>query len=215
MNDHFQDLRQHLELPDSKRDEHWENKFFSLFPHSNVTLLNDLPQQGPDNFPYLLVECKPDSTEPATKVIEFASTKGLGLAVNPTKVYPDYIFTFGMLWNFRLTGRFSNNTKIQPDKTIEMNEGQKILAGPPHSSYLPEDVRQLLRQFLIEQGAFRPRILVVGINNEFDLCFSLESLGNPQTAEHDGILQALSWFLPPDYRLALISEKGLPAFIDL
>jgi hypothetical protein len=189
--------------------------FFQLFPHSKVSILNELPQQGPDGFPYLLVDCKPDSTEPVAQVLSFASTKGIGLAVNPTKVYPDYIFTFGMLWNFRANGRFANEAKIQAKKVLDIPEGQKLLAGPPHPSYLPDDVRQLLRQFLIEQGAFQPRILVVGVNGEFDLCFSLESLGTPPTKEHEGILQALSWFLPPDYRLALISEKGLPAFIEL
>jgi hypothetical protein len=112
----LEELRKLLEMPDSKRDEKWEHSFFQLFPHSKVSILNELPQQGPDGFPYLLVDCKPDSTEPVAQVLSFASTKGIGLAVNPTKVYPDYIFTFGMLWNFRANGRFANEAKIQAKK---------------------------------------------------------------------------------------------------
>jgi hypothetical protein len=46
----------------------------------------------------------------------------------------------------------------------------------------------------------------------YDLCFSLESFGNPPETEHKGLAEALSWFLPAHYSIALISEKLLPGF---
>ena len=52
-------------------------------------------------------------------------------------------------------------------------------------------------------------------NIHFDLCFSLESLGNPPDNEHEGIAEALSWFLPTHYSIVLISEKSLPEFLPL
>ena len=50
---------------------------------------------------------------------------------------------------------------------------------------------------------------------DYDLAFSLESLGNPPDKEHIGILEALSWFFPTHYSLMLISQKGLPLFTEL
>ena len=59
-------------------------------------------------------------------------------------------------------------------------------------------------------------VLVMSTDGEnYDFCFSLESLGNPPEAEHSGIAEAISWFLPPHYSLLLIGEKDLPKFIDL
>lgn len=205
----------HLQTPDSKRDEHWEKKFFELFPQSLITLESNTPQEGPDGFPYFLAEVQPQSTEPALKLIEFVSSRGIGLVVNASKGYPDYIFNFGMLWNYRMTGRFLNEARIQPSKEFSLQPGQKILAGSPHSSYLPPEIRTLLRQFLMEQGFFNPKILVVGVENEFDLCFSKNSFGNLAEADTENLLRAISWFLPQDYRLALVSEAGLPTFEDL
>jgi hypothetical protein len=40
-------------------------------------------------------------------------------------------------------------------------------------------------------------------------------LGNPPTKEHQGIAEAISWFLPPHYSIVLISETGLPPFAAL
>jgi hypothetical protein len=61
-----------------------------------------------------------------------------------------------------------------------------------------------------------PRILVMSTDRKhYDLAFSLESLGNPPTKEHQGIAEAITWFLPPHYSVVLVSEKDLPEFIAL
>ena len=38
--------------------------------------------------------------------IEWLSDKGVGMVVNPTKGVPDYVFTYGMLWNYRERAQF-------------------------------------------------------------------------------------------------------------
>ena len=50
---------------------------------------------------------------------------------------------------------------------------------------------------------------------QYEFGISLESLGNPPETEHAGIAEAISWFLPPHYSIVLISEKGMPQFVDL
>jgi len=210
-------LLTHLQLPEAKRGMNWEKDFLKFFPSAFVTLTSEQAESGPDNFPYLLVEVKPDSTEPIQKIIEWLETRGIGLVVNPQKGYPDYIFTYGMIVNFKERGEFFTDTKIRTEKDVAFKPEEKVLFGEPSVQYLPTQTRSLIKQFLQEQGILQPRALlaVLNPNTEFeayDLLFSVESLGKPPENEHQGILQAISWFLPSHYSIAMVSERDLPPF---
>ncbi|MGZ3690877.1 MAG: hypothetical protein ACXVAX_05210, partial [Pseudobdellovibrio sp.] len=181
------------------------------------------PQQGPDGWPYLITETQVDGqpvgdkNDSTQKIIHWLSTRGIGLVVNPRKLpYPDYVFSYGMLWSFRETGYFIKFNEIEKGSQLVVEENAAVRTGPPTKEYLPDYVRQVLKDFFRDQSVFDAKILMIstdGIN--YDLCFSLESLGNPPESEHEGILEALAWFLPPHYSLAVISEKGLPTFESL
>lgn len=205
-----------VQIPDEKRDPQWETDFFMSITSGNLKLLHEAPQTGPDGWPYMLAATSEDATEPANKIMQWAATKGIGIAVNPHKDYPDYVFTYGMLWHFKETGLFYRTADEVPVGTLEMSEGQKLHAGPPAPHYLPQYVRNILKEFFRDQGILQPRILVMSTDRKnYDLAISLESLKNPPTKEHQGIAEAISWFLPPHYSLVLVSEKGLPPFVEL
>lgn len=205
-----------VKLPDSQRDHQWEIDFFMQLSQGNIKLLHEAPQQGPDSWPYLLAETSEDATEPANRIIQWAALKGVGLVINPMKSYPDYVFTYGMLWHFKETGLFYRTAEQAPVGTLEINEGQGLHAGPPAPHYLPQYVRTILKQFFLDQSVLNPRILVMSTDRKhYDLAFSLESLGNPPVKEHQGIAEAIAWFLPPHYSVVLVSEKGLPEFVSL
>lgn len=210
------DLHQLTDVPEEKRDIDWENQFLDALPNAKLKVLSADPQQGPDGWPYLLVETTTDAGEPAQKILEWLSMRGIGLVVNPTKGYPDFVLSFGMLWNFKQNNRFIFAQSSVPTGTIEMKEGQGLHAGIPSKEYLPDYVRNILREFFRDQSVLAPKILVMSQDRvHYDLAFSLESLGNPPEKEHQGIAEALSWFLPPHYSLILISEKDLPPFVEL
>ena len=99
-------LIEHAQKPESLRDRQWEETFIQLFLSSKVSFINDQPQTGPDGWPYLLVRVLPDSTEPVAKVFPWLCEQGVGLAVNPHKQMPDYIFTYGMVWGGFTHGLF-------------------------------------------------------------------------------------------------------------
>jgi hypothetical protein len=83
----------------------------------------------------------------------------------------------------------------------------------PDLNVLPIYVRRVLIEFLADQGVTEPRVNMISTTGEtYDLCFSLESLGNPPKEEHEGIAEALSWFLPLHYSLILITERMIPNF---
>lgn len=205
-----------VNIPDEQRDHKWEIDFFMAVTRSNLKLIHEAPQKGPDGWPYLLAETSVDATEPANKIMQWLAMKGVGLVINPHKSYPDYVFTYGMLWHFKETGLFYRTADEAPVGTLELEKGQGLHAGPPAPHYLPQYVRNILKQFFLDQNVMRPRILVMSQDRKnYDLAFSLESLGNPPTNEHQGVAEAISWFLPPHYSIVLVSEIGLPEFTDL
>ncbi|MCK6597191.1 MAG: hypothetical protein L6Q37_02405 [Bdellovibrionaceae bacterium] len=212
-----------LTVAHDKRDVSWENNFFNLLTASHVNILSADPQIGPDNWPYLMAEWneKSDKTmepdkEETQKVIQWLSDKGIGLVINPMKEYPDYVFTYGMIWSFKETGFFYRTDTVSSTESLPSDGTTQFYYGPPSQQYLPDYVRKVLREFFRDQGLMNVKLLMLSSDNkEFDLAFSLESLGNPPKEEHEGIAEAISWFLPPHYPILLIGEKNLPTFIDL
>lgn len=220
-------LNELLKASEDQRNFNWDEQFFKQFCEAEVRLLSPDPQQGPDGWPYLICETlntkesesQIESIESVQKLFFWLATRGIGLVVNPRRnPYPDYVFSYGMIWNFRETGFF-----IRPDlaqKNMQTNEvdyqSKKLHAGPPTEQFLPLYVRKVLKDFFRDQMVMKPRMLMISTDGQnYDLCFSLESLGNPPDAEHAGIAEAIAWFLPTHYSIVLVSQQGLPEFVDL
>lgn len=209
----LQDL---VQTPEDQRDVQWEYRFFDALAAGKLRVVSPDPQRGPDGWPYLMTETSDQATEPAPKIIQWLATRGIGLVVNPGKSYPDFVFNYGMLWHFKETGLFVRPQAEVPAGTVELKEGQGLHAGPPTPEYLPPYVRGILREFFRDQGLLAVKILVMSQDRKhYDLAISLESMGNPPAHEHQGIAEAVSWFLPSHYSLLLVSEKGLPEFTAL
>lgn len=208
-------LDQLILVPQDARDEKWEDQFLQKFAESSVTLLTQDPQTGPDGWPYLLVTTS-EGGEPSQKVLDWASTRGIGLAINPQKDYPDFVLSWGMIWNFRETKRFLLRQTDARDESAALDLKNIAHAGTPTPQYLPNYVRQVLREFFRDQGLLAVKILVISSDKKnYDLAFSLQSLGNPPENEWNGVAEAISWFLPAHYSIVLASEEGLPPFSDL
>jgi len=206
-----------LAIPDVKRDQAWETKFFQALMLTNFKLLSPEPQTGPDNWPYLLAEIDEKATESPHQIFGWLAERGIGLALNPMKEYPDYVFSYGMIWSFKETGLFYK--EISNDKqsgVVDFDIGSLVHAGSPTEEYLPIYVKKIIKDFFRDQGILAPKILLISTDRKnYDLAISLESLGNPPELEHQGIAEAVSWFLPPHYSLLLVSEEGMPPFFDL
>ncbi len=205
-----------IQIPEEERDSEWEKSFLAILPQIKLTLVYDTPQMGPDHFPYLLAETSKDGKESAAKILKWLSDKGIGLVINPNQKFPDYIFTYGMIWNYITTGKFQSSIMLATSPDIEIEAGSTFYVGTPSEAYLPKKVRDILREYLQDQGVMKPKIIMISKNNvDFDICFSQESFGNPAATEHRGILEAISWFLPTHYSVAFISEQNLPDFQNL
>jgi len=211
------DLFQLLSQPESYRNEEWERALMVAFAEAKVELSSQDAKSGPDGWPYLYVKVSPQAGEPVTRVVDWLSTRGIGLVLNAYKMMPDYIFTYGMIWNFKETGQFQQFDVAPKTGPVHYDPSEPMIFGPPSEAFLPKYVRQVLRQFLHAQGVKYPKVLVM-TNKDYsqtDLIVSLDSLGNPPEREHKALAEALSWFMPNHYPLVLAPETGLPKFVDL
>lgn len=207
-----------LSAPEEARNQKWEVDFFTHFVEDKIHLVYPDPKPGPDKWPYMMAQTTATQypAEPVLKVLHWLHDKGIGLVINANKRLPDYVFTYGMLWNYKETGQFISDFTSLNETKFELDTTKNYYYGYPTKNFLPDYVRKILKDFFLQQSIVAPRILLLSKNEkDFDFCFSLESLGNPPPKEHGGILEAISWFLPSHYKLCLISEKNLPIFQNL
>jgi hypothetical protein len=207
-----------IQQPEVRRDDAWEAAFLTLFPQLKVQIESEQAKQGPDGFPYLFVSTEDQGTEPVVEVVRWLADKGIGLVVNAHKMLPDYVFPYGMLWNFVETGRFL--MPLAADQTsgeVVYGQKKKVLTGPPSEKYLPPYVRKTIAEFLRAQGIENPRVLVVTTEDfkEVDLVLSETCLKGIAKAEHQKFAEMLAWFLPLHYTLVIGAETGLPNFYSL
>lgn len=207
-----------VQVDPAARDEAWERAFLAALPQARVKVLSPEAKAGPDGWPYLFVATdESPEAEPLVNVLNWLSSRGIGLAVNPDKDAPDFVLTYGMVWNFRERGQFLSEMPTEARSgSIEVTAGQEVLTAQPSEHYLPDYVRSILKQFLADQGVFVPKILMVSFDKKnYDLCFSTESFKSPSPADQGAYAEALGWFLPAHYVVSMISEKALPGFQSL
>lgn len=208
-----------IQQPETARDERWEAEFLDGILPRRVQLEGNEAKEGPDGWPYFFVrtEVSEGEGEPFVEIVKWLASRGIGLAVNTHKMLPDYIFPYGMLWNYVETGRFVLPQAALEGGEVAFNENEKVIFGAPSEKYLPLYVRSVLREFLLAQGFTTPRVLVATSQDykKTDLILSLDSLGGLPKSQHKTLAEMLSWFLPLHYSLILGAEEGLPKFHDL
>jgi hypothetical protein len=181
-----------IQQPESQRDSQWELNFLDGILQTKVELTSDLPEGGPDGWPYLKVKTSSEEqgTEPFANLVQWCAKRGIGLAVNTHKMVPDYVFTYGMLWNFLETGRFV--LPLTAGQAGQVTFGEGVIIGAPTEKYLPRYVRHVLREFLTAQGFAEPKILVATTKDfkQTDLVFSNESLNNLAAKDQKVVAQA-------------------------
>lgn len=198
------------------RDEAWELELLKALPEARVRVLTPEPQEGPDHWPYLMLATGEGADDTLSNVAGWLSTRGIGCVLNPEKPTPDFVLTYGMIWNYRERGEFLTSSAQANPGRFEFKNGQELMTGAPTEAYFPSYARKIVKQFLADQGVFTPKVQMVSADKtHYDLCFSIESLKSPPAHEHANIAEALSWFFPAHYSIALVSEKVVPGFSPL
>jgi hypothetical protein len=215
-----------LKTPPDLRDLKWENQFFEKAFSGPLRILSEEPINGPDGWPYLIVQTTKEAGEDPKRVLGWLQKSGVGVAINPAQFgqegAPELVVNWGSIWHYcetktlhQLLSETGSGDSLK-DGVIELTDKQTFFLGNPSASFLPLFVRGVLREFFAQQEQKEVRLCVISKDQKhYDLAFALESLGNPPASEHQGILEAISWFLPSHYGITLLPESNLQRFFDL
>ena len=209
-----------FETPHDARDADWIARFFENV--ADASFCDTVPQviQGPDGFPYFVLNL-PEAGKPFQCFVlrhlkDCLLKEGVGVVIEPAQGNPQWVFSYGDIVEFHLKGNFElpGNSGAAPEghSTEIVQEAEEVLVAQPSESFLPSAARQVLRQFLVAQGLPDPRILLMSRPKRGsvvqELVFALDRDKIGGEAAIRGLLQAISWFLPREYRFCAMKEES-------
>ena len=202
-----------LKTPSPKRNLEWEDEFLESFASTELFLRSDAPFMGPDGFSYMDVTSH--EGEKKLKLDDFlawCAHSGVGLVLNLQKnKTPDYVFNYGMLWNYLLRGSFIN--KKEKDSNSDNEPSDKLLVHKILEGYLPQYVRENINEFLVSNKINDTKIGLVskGDQTDYELLFYFSKSLKLTDKDSKTLLESISWFLPLDYNvaMALKDDKSL------
>jgi hypothetical protein len=215
-------------VPHEQRDEAWVAAFFA---HAGqACFCCEAPQviTGPDNFPYIRLTLPEPGQAFACHVIEqmipqSILQEGFGVAVNPDKARPDWVFSYGDLVNYHLYGAFdARDDRFDagvPEEEL-LPENTRVQIGNPAPQILPPETRQVLRCFF-EQAGVPAKVLLMSRNPDgetdrkggLSLVFPFTPDSFNTREEYSYFQQSIGWFLPRHYSVISMAEDG--NFYDL
>lgn len=198
------ELSKLCEIKQSVRDAEWEEAFLKAFSHSEVYLKSDEPFIGPDGFSYMEMSTTEGETIDKNDFLSWCTNAGVGMVLNLKKNQtPDYVFNYGMIWNYILRGVFLNNEpeKEQPTKNTE---SRKVFVHKIVEGYLPQYVRENIREFLALNKISECKIGLVsyGEGTSYEILWYIPKGKNWSEKDQKSLMEALSWFLPLNYKVA-------------
>jgi len=192
-------LTELCDYPISRRDLTWEKSLSRGFFESDVFLVEDQPFQGPDGFSYMHISSEKGTPVEKDDFLTWCFESGLGLVLNlKEKKAPDFVFNYGMVWNYLLRGKFINEVPKMKEDSEDLHV-HKISEG-----YFPKEARAVIKNFLEMNKIENAKISLVsgGDGTAYELMWHFPKLIVEKESEKASLLEAISWFLPLDYRLA-------------
>ncbi len=199
----MQNLNTLCKVPALKRGVKWEESLFKAVADSPIFLVKNQPFQGPDGFSYMHISSKLGIKINKNDFFKWCFKFGIGLVLNlQDKKTPDFVFNYGMVWNFLYKGTFINT--VSPD----LKESSDTYVHEISKSFLPKEVRKNIRIFLNINKITKAQLTLVsgGAKAAYELLWYFPELKKLEEKEQIALLKAISWFLPLDYRLAWADE---------
>ena len=198
-------MNQLLKTPLSKRHSDWEQSFLRAFTESDLYLRSDEPFQGPDGFSYMDISTEQDAQKINIQdFLSWCGQAGVGLVLNlKFNKTPEYVFTYGMLWNYLLRQSFLNIESSKKPK-----ESHPVLVHKILEAYLPRYVRENIKEFLTSNQIEGVKIGLIsrGDKTTYELLWYFSNNTDLIEKDQKTLLESLAWFLPLDYKVALIRE---------
>ncbi|GAB3974259.1 hypothetical protein GCM10028806_29740 [Spirosoma terrae] len=149
-------------------------------------------------------------------VSDYLISDGLGIAINADKEEPDWVFSYGDVVDFYLNSKFYSNNITNPFTGIvtdRMVNSNRVRIGNPSETYLPQDARNVIRNFLKSWGLDTKICLMLWIDkdNKLTLTFNIlpKMFKKTDSESVNSFLHFLSWYFPRHYKLVCMEENEL------
>lgn len=208
-------------VPQEDRDENWFAEFIKNVPLASFKTTEKQVITGPDGFPYFQLELPEPGVQFQCYVLDnmvydFLLTNGIGVVINSSKAQPDWVFTYGDIFNYAIKKDFYNkdNTNFnrageEPITPTDLNNN--VMVGQPSEFILPNPARAVLKGFLQFKQIQEPKVLLMTMvtpdkREAQDLVFNFTPQDFPSQEEFQATIQQMQWFLPRHYSLAFFQE---------
>lgn len=208
------------ETPIEKRDPEWAKEFLANLPQASFKTGDPQVITGPDGFPYFQLSFPEPGVEFQCFVVDnmvydFLLSNGMGFVINPQKEQPDWVFSYGDVFNYALKKDFYNtdNTFFSKEapQDEKIAEDVQVMVGAPSEFILPVPVRAVIKSFLQFKGIKEPKVLLMSKEKDGvqvqDLVFNFTPKNFEKEEEFRATAQQLMWFLPRHYSVIFYDEN--------
>lgn len=221
-----------IAIPLTERDPSWGEKFCAAIVNASMTTIPQQVMQGPDTYPYFVLNLPPIAQQfhPVclASVLDVCLDHGVGIAVEPQREPPGWIFSYGDLWSFKTTSTFRVPKEVTPDPQDQVSlegrvafvehtivENRQITVGQATEDFFPVSARRNIKRYLssLPFYAQRPvRSLVLRdphFGPQLSLAFNFfpDDFTNLEQFKFFG--QMFRWFFPSHYDVTVV-EKNSP-----
>lgn len=211
-------LNELFKVSREQRDDKWNAKFLENVADASFVCGNPQVIEGPDGFPYFQLNIPEPYKKFQCFVIrhmkdDFLLDKGFGVAINPSKGQPDWVFSYGDIVNYHIRNEFytkSENWDLPKQEIIK--EKEEVLLGQPSESILPNQTRIVIRDFLKGIGLNDTKLLLMNRRkpNGFlqELVFNLTPDKFEKKEHYEGVMKSIAWYLPRHYSYVSMNESA-------
>jgi hypothetical protein len=219
-------LRDHLSVPEDERGAKWRHRFYDLVETARLRRRDPRIFIGPDDFPYYALDLPDDDDDGDVAVgdlIELATDRGFGIAIEPLGETAAWVFTCGDLVTRRAFGGFEfPRIGIVPADVPTfrsvMKETERMEIVAPDESMLPPYVRPLLHEyFTLKLGITDPGVLTLVSPDQEpreQLVFRIARDDFAGEEEFESAIAGLTWFLPRHLVVSILPADVLEALDD-
>jgi len=217
-------LRDHLSIPEDERGAKWRHRFYDLVETARLLQRDPRMFIGPDGFPYYALDLPDDDDAEGDiavgDLIELATDRGFGIAIEPLDETAAWVFTCGDLVTRRAFGGFEfPRIGIVPAdaptfrEVLKETERMEIVA--PDDSMLPPYVRPLLHEYFTRKlGIADPGVLTLVSPDQEpreQLVFRITRDDFAEEEEFESAISGLTWFLPRHLVVSILPADVLEA----
>ncbi len=206
-----------LSVPPELREATWVDAFFEAVTNASFAAGEPRMIQGPDGFPYFVLRT-PDPHQlfdaySVAFLAEEATRKGFGIVLNPGPGTADWVFSYGDIAGYRMTGTLRPMPPLRPHQPHEVTqEPEEVMLGNPSDEALPGYVRRVIHQHFKRMGLEQPAVLLMHRPSvpESNLVFNVFPEMFASEEDFRVALGSVSWFLPRHYSVLGVSGETFP-----